>query len=54
MQSDDIATETLAKLYRKQGKVLQAIKIYEKLSLKFPQKSDYFANQIQELKKTNK
>ena len=54
MQSDDIATETLEKLYRKQGKVLQAIKIYEKLSLKFPQKSDYFANQIQELKKTNK
>lgn len=54
MQSDDIATETLAKLYLKQGKVLQAIKIYEKLSLKFPQKSDYFANQIKELKKTNK
>lgn len=54
LQSDDIATETLARIYLKQGKVLQAIKIYEKLSLKFPQKSDYFANQIQEIKKTNK
>ncbi len=54
LQSDDLATETLARIYRKQGKVLQAIKIYEKLSLKFPQKSDYFANQIQEIKKTNK
>lgn len=54
LQPDDIATETLARIYRKQGKVLQAIKIYEKLSLKFPQKSDYFANQIQEIKKTNK
>lgn len=54
MQSDDIATETLARLYLKQGKVLQAIKIYEKLSLKFPEKSDYFARQIQEIKKTNK
>jgi len=54
MQSDDIATETLARLYLKQGKVLQAIKIYERLSLKFPEKSDYFARQIQEIKKTNK
>lgn len=51
LQSDDLATETLARIYLKQGKVLQAIKIYEKLSLKFPQKSDYFANQIKEIKK---
>ncbi|MEA3503631.1 MAG: hypothetical protein U9R32_00325 [Bacteroidota bacterium] len=51
VQNNDIVTETLAKILLKQGKVLQAIKIYEKLSLKYPKKSGYFAHQISEIKK---
>jgi hypothetical protein len=45
-----IVTETLAKIYVKQGHIEQAIWAYEKLSLKFPQKETYFANLIKELK----
>jgi hypothetical protein len=43
-------TETFARLLEKQGKTKQAIGIYEQLSLKFPQKSAYFASLIQRLK----
>ena len=35
----DIATETLAKIYLKQGNKSMAIKIYDQLMLKFPDKS---------------
>lgn len=45
-----IVTETLARIYVKQGHIEQAIWAYEKLSLKFPQKEAYFANLINELK----
>jgi len=43
-------TETLARIYINQGYYSRAIEIYEKLSLKFPEKSDYFAAQIEKVK----
>lgn len=47
---DEFITETLAKLLTKQQKYNRAVDIYEKLSLKFPEKRTYFASQIQKIK----
>lgn len=46
----DIGTEYLAEIYVEQGKIDRAISIYEKLSLKFPEKRSYFVARIEELK----
>jgi hypothetical protein len=55
--SDSLMTETLARIYLEQKNYDKAIQSYKILSLKYPEKSSFFANQIEavkELKEQNK
>jgi hypothetical protein len=54
--SDSLMTETLARIYLEQKNYKKAIQSYKILSLKYPEKSSFFASQIklvQELKDNN-
>jgi len=48
---DELVTETLAQIYIDQMLYPKAIDTYKKLMLKFPEKSRYFAGQIEQLQK---
>lgn len=50
IENEHLVTETLAKIYALQGNTSKAIRAYEILSLKYPQKSAYFASLILKLR----
>ena len=53
IENDDLVTTTLAKVYLEQGHYKKAISAYEKLILKYPKKSSFFAAQIKLISKLN-
>ena len=50
-EEDGYFTETLAKIYIKQHRYAKALEIIRRLSLKYPKKNAYFADQIRFLEK---
>ena len=54
MDQKELMTETLAKVYLEQKKYKKAVQAFKILSLKYPEKSGFFADQIRAVKKLQK
>ena len=54
VENESLMTETLAKVYLEQKKYGSAIKAYRILSLKYPEKSGFFADRIKAIKTLQK
>ncbi|BFP40412.1 tetratricopeptide repeat protein [Flavobacteriaceae bacterium GF1] len=54
IDTNELMTETLAKVYLEQKKYKKAVQAYKILSLKYPEKSGFFADQIKAVKKLQK
>ncbi len=54
MNKEELMTETLAKVYLEQKKYKKALQAYKILSLKYPEKSSFFADRIKAVKQLQK
>ncbi len=50
IKNENLATETLAKILASQGRIQEAISMFEKLKLQIPEKSAFFAAEIEKIK----
>ncbi|MFV0236960.1 MAG: hypothetical protein ACK5HU_00290, partial [Flavobacteriales bacterium] len=53
-ENQNLMTETLANIYVEQKKYSKAIQAFKILSLKYPEKSGFFADQIKAIKNLDK
>lgn len=53
VEDESIVTETMARIYAQQGKLEKSRRAYRLLSLKYPEKSVYFAAQLKKLGKNS-